>query len=85
MKDPFKLPKGVGDRSKGLMYYDHSKDPFSVKLEGAMEYYSDKYNGTIAWCEVHPDTEIDKKPKGIKVVKDNYIMPNHLWIGVNDG
>ena len=70
----------------GTMYYDFKNVPFSDKLAGALLEYKKKFpdKDFPTHCHVHPDTVIDKNPLGIKIVKDQYIMKNHLWIGVKE-
>ena len=70
--------------TEGTMYYDYSDKPFSEKLAGAMLEYHHKFPDAAppTECHVHPGTEIDSNPLGIKIEKDQYIMKNHLWIGV---
>ena len=70
----------------GVMYSDFSDNPLSVKIANAVEEYKRKFpNGAAPnCCTIHPDTEVDKKVKGIKLVKDatTVFSTNHLWIGV---
>lgn len=50
----------------------------------AHRYYTEKYGEEPNYCEVPLHTLVEENfIKGLVVVEDKTILPNHLWIGVN--
>lgn len=68
----------------GMLWYDPDpKTELSAKIARAIIYYAGKYGAVPNTCNVNPKTEgAETNVAGIKVVKDVYIRPKYLWIGV---
>lgn len=71
----------------GMLWLDTDpKRPLSEKIRMAAEYYKNKYGRAPDTCMVHPavlaepSTQVDK----ITVRPLRTVLPNHLWIGVEE-
>lgn len=67
----------------GMMWFDNSKDQFSVKVQRAIEYFATKYNMRPTAVMVHPNTAITEIPK-VAIRTSRSIMPNHFWVGLEE-
>lgn len=69
----------------GMLWFDNSKVDLSAKVNRAGDFYKNKYGRSPNACFVHPKA-FDEKEKlqtgDIKVRPDSYVLPHHLWIGV---
>lgn len=71
-----------------MLWFDSSKDDLSIKVIRAAKYYQKKYQKQPNTCLVNSkifegknkDFQIDY----ISVRPDNYVLPNHMWIGVEE-
>lgn len=75
----------VSDMELGMMWFD--RDPKTTlvdKIDRASVYYQKKYGEIPNQCFVHPNMlgEDGVDIEGLKVVSSQYMLPNHLWIGV---
>lgn len=69
-----------------LMWYDASKTPLIEKIDAAILYYRRKYEKIPNLCLVCSKA-IDKevpKHKDLKIKVAPYILPNHLWLGIEE-
>lgn len=70
----------------GMLWYDGSKRPIEDKVREAAAYYLKKYGVSAAFCMVQTEAvEKSLKVDGVLVQPARYVMPNHLWLGVDDG
>jgi len=71
----------------GMLWFDNNpKTDLSSKIVQAAAYYQKKYGKKPNLCFVHPSLA-DKNaqcPVGILVKANRLVLPNHLWIGMND-
>lgn len=67
----------------GLLWFDNSKNPLSVKIEGAVSYYEKKFGRKPTVAVVNPTTSIDEKCNLI-IETSHSIMPNHIWVGMEE-
>lgn len=69
----------------GMLWVDNSKDELSKKIETAVIYYLKKYEAKPDICFVHPKAlEKEAVINNIRVRPDKYILPHHLWIGIEE-
>jgi hypothetical protein len=71
----------------GMLWFDN--DPrldLSTKITRAASYYHQKYGQAPDLCYVHPSMLGDKRQvmPGIEIKSRRQVLPNHLWLGVND-
>lgn len=71
-----------------MMWFDNSKDLLGNKARRAFKYYEAKYGKMPNTVLVHP-CMMGKNAREFKVGKvraslSNSILPNHLWIGVEE-
>ncbi len=72
----------------GMLWYDNDKQSdLATKIQRAADYYHTKYGKAPTLCLVHPRTlgDIPFKGKGIEVRATRSVLPNHFWLGVNNG
>ncbi len=72
----------------GMLWYDNDKQAdLATKIQRAAEYYHTKYGKAPNLCLVHPRTlgETPLKSTGIEVRATRSVLPNHFWLGVNNG
>ena len=68
----------------GMLWFDNDKKtPLAQKIVAAATYYRDKYGQVPNRCEVHPAEGLPEKVGVIEIIPRQYILPNHLLIGVN--
>jgi len=60
------------------------KKPLVQKVVEAMRYYSNKYGGVPTLCQVNPKDYEPVNPAIMQVEPMRYILPGHLWIGIQD-
>jgi hypothetical protein len=70
----------------GMLWFDDSTRPFEEKLQRAVGYYVEKYGRTPTLCLVNPDTLEARRVHmgGIELRQARTVMPDHLWIGVDE-
>lgn len=69
----------------GSLMYDNSADPLEDKISRAAEYYARKYGKTPNVCFVNPAQQGTLEKAGEIAVRTNRsILPNHLWLGVDE-
>ena len=70
----------------GMLWFDDSTRPFEEKLQRAVGYYVEKYGRTPTLCLVNPDTLEARRVQmgGIELRQARTVMPDHLWIGVDE-
>ena len=66
---------------EGMLWYDNDKKPLAEKIAEAAAYYRDKYGQVPNCCHI-PEAESEANINDVRVVASPYILPNHLWIGV---
>ncbi|RME89040.1 MAG: hypothetical protein D6770_05465 [Anaerolineae bacterium] len=80
---------------KGMLWFDNDpKTPLTVKVEQAARYYRRKYGRFPTLCLVHPTMLTDGQKNRLAVTLNpghriairpyRPILPNHLWIGVDE-
>ena len=71
----------------GMLWYDNDpKTNLEVKVTRAASYYQHKYGLHPDLCYVHPSMLAEKvqRAAGIEIRATSQVLPNHLWIGVNE-
>jgi len=70
-----------------MMWFDNEKGvPLADKLAKAAAFYTAKHGKTPNLCFVNPAMLAEPASiGGVDVRTSRGIMPNHFWIGVNDG
>lgn len=77
----------------GMLWFDNSPAALETKIQKAVEYYQKKFGRRPDLCLVHPSMLMDsaesKKPaldraQEITVRAYRPVLPDHLWIGVED-
>lgn len=67
----------------GMMWQDHSKRPLEARIADAISYYERKYGMRPTWVQVPVgDLVEDLDLYGCRVGSRRYILPGHLWLGV---
>jgi len=71
----------------GMLWFDNnSKADLATKISKAADYYQEKYGKTPNMCVVHPSMVEGANYQGaVELRTSRSILPNHFWIGVNDG
>lgn len=70
----------------GMLWFDDSARPLHEKVERAADYYAQKYGRLPTLCLVHPNS-LEGAPRlvgGVELRGARTVMPNHLWIGVDE-
>jgi hypothetical protein len=80
-----KLKKEL-DMHTGMLWFDNSQTSLNAKIRKAIDYYHKKYGRTPDLCLVHPSMLTDWKLDNEKITVRPYrpVLPDHLWIGVED-
>jgi len=68
---------------RGMLWYDNLEGkPFNERIENAVNYFSQKYGKKPEQCYVHPEMIDGQNESGlsIKVIADEKILRNHIWI-----
>ena len=70
----------------GMLWFDNSKTTLDMKIQKATEYYRNKYGRLPDLCLVHPSMMKDELFKEDKITIRPYrpVLPDHIWIGVED-
>lgn len=71
----------------GMLWFDNDpKTDLATKITQAMSYYQKKYGRRPDLCFVHPSLLGQAKTltTGIEVRANQHILPNHLWLGLNE-
>ncbi len=71
----------------GMLWFDNdSKTDLATKIHQAADYYRNKYGKTPDMCFVHPSMveNVTYQGNGIELRTSRSVLPNHLWIGVNN-
>ncbi len=72
----------------GMLWFDNdNKTDLTTKIQRAVKYYHSKYGKAPNLCLVHPRTLGDNawKGAGIELRTTRSVLPNHFWLGVNNG
>ncbi len=70
----------------GMLWFDDSARPLHEKVQRAADYYAQKYGRVPTLCLVHPNS-LQGAPRlvaGVEIRGARTVMPNHLWIGVEE-
>jgi hypothetical protein len=71
----------------GMLWFDNDpKLNLLSKIEKATTYYKQKYGITPTICYLHPSM-INKEPtqsNWIDIRPNQLVLPNHLWIGLQE-
>jgi len=68
---------------QGMLWYDNlSGKNLNERIEQAVNYFKQKYGEKPERCFVHPEMVIGQSEQdlSIKVVTDEKILHNHIWI-----
>ena len=70
----------------GLLWWnDDPKATLDAKIQGAAAYYAKKYGNIPNVCYVNPAQQGTLEKAGeIAIRTHRSILPNHLWIGVEE-
>ena len=71
----------------GMLWFDNDpKTDLEAKIVKAARYYQNKYGQHPNLCFVHPSMlpENAPPPHGMEVRSNRMILPNHLWIGIQE-
>ena len=66
----------------GMMWFDNSKRSLPEKLQSAVQYYETKYGRKPTLAFVHPKDY--QECDFILVQSSKSVLPNHIWMGVDD-
>lgn len=72
----------------GMLWFDNDKrSDLKSKVSRAAVFYRDKYGKNPNICYVHPSMVKGEKVKAgdIEVRSSVSVLPNHFWIGVQNG
>lgn len=77
-----------------MLWFDNSKELFSVKIQKAVDYYHKKYGRNPDLVLVHPSMlELEKNERQLELKSDTMkvtvrpyrpVLPGHIWIGIED-
>lgn len=73
----------------GMLWFDNSPSSLSVKIQKAAGYYQKKYGHAVNLCLVNPNVDISEIGSpgdidGISVRTSKFVLPDHLWLGVEE-
>jgi hypothetical protein len=72
----------------GMLWFDNSTTPLTVKIQKAVDYYNKKYGRSPDLVLVHPSMlETNQRQLEInKLTVRPYrpVLPGHIWIGIED-
>jgi hypothetical protein len=70
----------------GMLWFDDSARPLKDKVLRAVEYYAKKYGRSPTLCLVNPaGLNGGAAPvEGVQIRGARTVMPNHLWVGVDE-
>ena len=74
----------------GMLWFDNSTSPLSIKIKKAMDYYQKKYGRMPDMVLVHPSALGDGlegsrfSSDGLTIRAYRPVLPGHLWLGVED-
>jgi len=70
----------------GMLWYDDSSRSLKEKVQRAVEFYTQKYGRAPTLCLVNPaglnGGARENTPVPVRAARS--VMPNHLWIGVDE-
>jgi hypothetical protein len=72
----------------GMLWYDNdNKADLASKIQKAVNYYHLKYGKEPNLCLVHPRTLGNNSWKStrLEIRTTRSVLPNHFWLGVNNG
>ncbi len=72
----------------GMLWFDNdAKRTLAEKVERAAAYYQKKYGRRPSLCFVHPSMlQGDAKKAGeIALEASRQVLPNHFWLGFQEG
>ena len=68
---------------EGMLWYDNTtKTDIKEKINGAVDFFKEKYGQMPKVCYVHPQS-IDSEfilDKTVKVLSNDKIIKNHIWL-----
>ena len=77
---------------EGLLFYDNSQISLLAKIQKAADYYQKKYGHKPNLVLINPSMYEGAAPDGLRFESDDLtirayrpVLPNHLWIGIEDG
>jgi hypothetical protein len=70
----------------GMLWFDDSAQTLQEKVRRAVDYYAQKYGRTPTLCLVNPAglNGGGAAVAGVQIRGARSVMPNHLWIGVDE-
>jgi hypothetical protein len=72
----------------GMLWMDGSKEAgIEDRIQGAANYYKNKYAEHPNVCFVHPSTAAGNIPKNVgrlSVKMNKAVIPGHFWIGIKE-
>ena len=71
----------------GMLWFDNDpKADLATKIARAADYYQRKYGQKPSICFVHPTmlTGTPARSHDIEVRPNRQVLPNHLWMGLQD-
>ena len=77
--------------NKGMLWYDNnSKAPLSQRILQAVQYYQSKYGQSPTYCLIHPavlkvEQDLSNHQMPVIVKAAPYVLPNHFWLGIEEG
>ena len=71
----------------GMMWFDNNSTiALTLKIEKALDYFRKKYGREPNLILVNPSMLKEEKPEIGKITIRPYrpVLPNHLWVGIED-
>jgi len=71
----------------GMLWFDNDpKRSLDKKIHAAVEHYVKKYGAHPDMCYVHPKMlpPIPPEVPGVTVRANQSVLPDHIWVGVNN-
>lgn len=72
----------------GMLWFDNSQSPITIKIQKAMDYYQKKYGRKPDLCLLHPSmlgaNEKALVVNGLTVRPYRPVLPGHIWVGIED-
>ncbi len=70
----------------GMLWYDDSSRSLKEKVQRAVEFYTQKYGRSPTLCLVNPAglNGGERENTAVPIRAARSVMPNHLWIGVDE-
>ena len=70
----------------GMLWFDNSKTYSAEKIKKAAEYYTKKYGSKPDTCYVPLTMMFEKGTVEIEisVIPHRFVLPDHIWIGIDE-